>query len=130
MTSIWTGLKCSHLVQKLYLIKNKILQIVCKGGNVGCQCFLLFKPLQNECFQGYSGISLSVHLSMCLSICVSIRISVCIQNTSFCQIACGGIKITFSDSFSSQCIVKVLCTEPLTHSYTMTPFDTPWERAF
>ena len=37
-------------------------------------------PLQNECFWGYTGILLSV------------RVSVCVQNTSFCQSAGGGIK--------------------------------------
>ena len=41
-------------------------------------------PLQNECFQGYTGISLSV--------CVSICVSVCVQNTMFCQSAGRGIE--------------------------------------
>ena len=41
-----------------------------------------FSP-QNECFGGYTGIS--------LSLCPSIRMSVfvCVLNTSFCQSACG-----------------------------------------
>ena len=46
--------------------------------------FLFFLPPQNECFRGYTGISLSAHRCVCVSVCV--------QNTNFCQSAGGGIK--------------------------------------
>ena len=41
-------------------------------------------PLQNECFGGYTGISLSVHPYVCVSFFV--------QNASLCQSASGDIK--------------------------------------
>ena len=33
---------------------------------------ILFIPLQNECFLGYTGISLSLHVPVCLSVCPSV----------------------------------------------------------
>ena len=50
---------------------------------VGIEKRYLFYTPTNECFRGFTGISLSVRLSVCLSVCLSF----CIQNTSFCQSA-------------------------------------------
>ena len=50
----------------------------------------MFIPLQNECFQGYTGISLSVRLCVCPYMCPSVY--PCVQNISLCQSASVGIK--------------------------------------
>ena len=55
---------------------------------------IIFKPLQNECLQGYTGISLSVHMYVCLAVHL-LRVSVCVQNTTFCQSTGWGIKSHF-----------------------------------
>ena len=56
----------------------------------------IFIPLQNERFQGYTGISQSDRPSVCLavslSLCPSIAVSVCGQNNSVCQSAGRTIK--------------------------------------
>ena len=57
-------------------------------------------PTQNECFGGYTRISLSVRPSLCPYVCVS----VCVQNTSFCQSAGGGI----SDSLVTALVYALL----------------------
>ena len=44
---------------------------------------------QNECFEGYTQISLSVHSLVSLYVYVF----VCVQNTGCCQSAGGGIKL-------------------------------------
>ena len=50
--------------------------------------FAIFILLQNECFRGYTGISLSV----CPPVCLCVSVSVCVKNICFCQSTGGGIK--------------------------------------
>ena len=58
-----------------------------------CHTINFIYPLQNECFHGYPGISLSV--------CPCVYVSICVQNTSFCQSTGKVIK--------SQLVTSLIC---------------------
>ena len=75
-----------------------------------------FIPLQNKCFSGYTGISLSVHSYVHVSACMS----ACVQNTSFFQSTGGGIELHLVTALVNHVLPMLQGSSILEHRINLT----------